>query len=556
MLRELTVKDIVLIERLDLELGRGLTVLTGETGAGKSILLDALGLALGGRAEGRLLRAGAEQASVTAVFDLGSDHPVWDFLKQQDFVIAPGELVLRRTLMKDGRTRAYLNDEAVSIGLLRQLGDLLVEVQGQFEQRGLLDPSTHRGLLDAFAGVEKLSAETAKLWARWRDLRETAEAAAKALEEARRDEAWLAHVVKELEAIQPRAGEEAELSAERALLMSTGKIQEALAAAQQALSGRGGAEAGLATALRELERAQSKAQGKLDAILETLNRASAEASEAILQIQSLKADSDLDPGRLEAVESRFFALKDLARKHACQVDDLAPLFEVLSGKLSQVRGGDEAARKLWAEAKAAEAAYRQSATALHEGRSKAAKRLDAAVMKELPPLKLERARFQTEVELLPEADWGPDGADQIAFQVSTNPGSTAGPLAKIASGGELARFLLALKVVLARLSPVGTLVFDEVDAGIGGATADAVGERLARLAEERQILVVTHSPQVAARGRQHWRVAKSSTRGSTATEVGVLEAAARNEEVARMLAGAEITEEARAAARRLLEAAK
>jgi DNA repair protein RecN (Recombination protein N) len=558
MLASLAVRDVVLIDRLALEFAPGLAVLTGETGAGKSILLDALGLALGARAEARLVRQGAQQASVAAVFELPDGHPARALLAEQGIADADGEggaLTLRRILAPDGKSRAFANDQPVSVGLLRQLGDLLVEVQGQFESRGLLDAATHRGLLDAFGGLEAEARRLATAWQAWRALEEAAEAAALRLAAARRDEAFLRHALDELVALDPRAGEEESLAAERQLLLHTGKILEALAEARQALAGRAGAEGLLANALRALDRVAEKAGGRLAPLTEALERALAETDEVGRQLDALSADTELDPQRLERVEERYFALKDLARKHGREVGELPALREELAQKLAALDDGGAELARLRRQAADAGAAWRQAAEALGARRRAAARKLDAAINAELPPLKLERARFQTQVEALPAEAWGAGGQERVAFLVATNPGATPGPLARIASGGELARFLLALKVVLAALSPVPTLVFDEVDAGIGGATAAAVGERLARLAAERQVLVVTHSPQVAARGGQHWRVAKRIGRDSALTDVAALDPAGRREEIARMLSGEQVTDEARQAAAKLLETA-
>ena len=554
MLASLTVRDVVLIDRLSLDLAPGLAVLTGETGAGKSILLDALGLALGARAEARLVRQGAEQASVAAVFELPPDHPAHALLAEQG-IEDEGALTLRRILAPDGKSRAFVNDQPVSVGLLRQLGDLLVEVQGQFESRGLLDAATHRGLLDAFGGLEAEAAKLAAGWATWRAAEAAAAAADEALEAARRDEAYLRHALDELAAHDAKAGEDESLAAERQLLLHTGKILEALTEARQALSGRNGAESGLGTALRVLDRVAEKAGNRLTPVTEGLERALNEIAEVARQIDAISADTDLDPRRLERIEERYFGLKDLARKHGRDVEGLPALREDFARRLAALDNGGEELARLRRVAADAGAAWRKAAETLGARRRAAAKRLDAAINAELPPLKLERARFHTQVEALPAESWGAGGQERVAFLVATNPGATPGPLAKIASGGELARFLLALKVVLAALSPVPTLVFDEVDAGIGGATAAAVGERLARLAGERQVLVVTHSPQVAARGGQHWRVAKRVGRDSALTDVAALDAGERREEIARMLSGEQVTDEARQAAAKLLETA-
>jgi len=553
MLLSLAIRDVVLIDRLTLDFAAGLSVLTGETGAGKSILLDALGLALGARAEARLLRQGAEQASVTATFDLPDDHAARALLREQALDDESGPLVLRRQLGADGKSRAFVNDQPVSVTLLRQLGDLLVEVQGQFESRGLLDPASHRGLLDAFGGLTGEAAAVAALWQRRRAAAEAVAEAEAALAAARADESYLRHALEELDALAPVVGEEASLAEERQVLMNAGRILEALQEAKSSIAGRGGAETALAQGVRALERIADRAGSRLNAVIETLERGLAEVEEAGRQIDAAVADMDLDPKRREQVEERFFALKDLARKHGIDVDALAGYRESLAARLADLDDGADRLAALRRSAADADGTFRAAAETLGKARAKAAARLDRAVNGELPPLRLEKARFATSLE--PLAEWGAEGAERVRFLVATNPGAPAGPLDKIASGGELARFLLALKVVLAGLSPVGTLIFDEVDAGVGGATADAVGLRLARLAGERQVLVVTHSPQVAARGRHHWLVAKATERDRAATRVAALDRAARCEEIARMLSGAEVTEEARRAAAKLLETA-
>ena len=553
MLVSLAIRDVVLIDRLELAFDEGLAVLTGETGAGKSILLDSLGLALGERADSGLVRAGCEKASVAAAFELPPEHPAWDVLRDGEIEIEAGEpLLLRRQVSADGRSRAFANDQPISVALLRALGESLVEVQGHFEQRGLMDAKTHRQTLDAFAGLEREAAALRRLWEDWRAAEARRADAAAALEKARGEEAFLRHALGELQALDPKEGEEEQLAEKRALLMHAGQVLEAL---NEALSALNGAENGMTGAQRRLERVADKAAGRLDEILSGLERALAEAEEARVQIQSLAGDEEFEAGGLERVEERYFALKDLARKHHVEVGQLASLRLEMARQLESIESGEEGLERLAKEAAGAWRAYLQAATALSARRKEAAERLDRAVNAELAPLKLEKARFRTLVEARGEEEAGPLGLDRIAFEVATNPGSAPGPLGKIASAGELSRFLLAIKLVLAGASPVATLVFDEVDSGVGGATAAAVGERLARLAESRQVLVVTHSPQVAARGSRHWHVEKKSAAESTTTQVTTLDPAARREEIARMLSGAEITEAARAAADQLMGAA-
>ena len=557
MLVSLSIRDIVLIDRLDVAFQTGLCVLTGETGAGKSILLDALGLALGNRAETGLLRPAAKQASVAAGFEVDSDHPAAAILAEQGILADDGEIVVRRVVGRDGRSRAFVNDQPVSVGFLRRLGDSLVEVQGQFEQRGLLDVATHRDLLDAYGRLSAGAAQVAELWRDWRKAIEDRDRAAQDLDKARQEEAFLRHAVDELDALDPQPDEEDRLADQRALAMNAERLTEAMGTALTEISGgegSAGAEAMIAGARRALERIADKAGSRLDPVLQALGSAAAEVADASAELQSLSADMDLDPDRLAQVEERLFALRDLARKHGTSVDRLAALHEDMAVRLSAIEGGEGHLAELEQAVGARRDAYVAAAKAQSDARRRAAETLDRAVAVELAPLKLDKAVFRTRVERADESEWGAHGMDQIAFEVSTNPGSPVGPLAKIASGGELARFLLAIKVALAEVGPARTLVFDEVDAGIGGAAAHAVGERLARLTRDRQVLVVTHSPQVGARGAHHWRVHKEPHGELVATRVSELGPEERREEIARMLSGAEITEEARAAARRLIEA--
>ncbi|MBB3064837.1 DNA repair protein RecN [Limibacillus halophilus] len=550
MLAGLSIRDVVLIDRLDLQFESGLVVLTGETGAGKSILLDSLGLALGERSDSGLLRPGADKATVIASFEAPLDHPLWLLLDEGGVEIEPGEpLLLRRQVSADGRSRAFVNDQPVSVTLLRQLGESLVEVQGHFEQRGLLDPKTHRKTLDLFGGlrVERTAVEQA--WARWQNLRTTFEAAQEKLANARRDEDFLRHAIEELARIDPQEGEEEALAERRALLLNAGQLLEAM---QDALTQLDSAERPLAAAQRRLEQMSDKAAGRLDGAVSALGRALAETEEARETLQALASDGDFEGEGLQQIEDRYFALKDLARKHRVEVSGLSDLHRDMSEQLAAIDSGDAELQRLEKECGSAEALYWQAADALSKRRKTSAEALDVAVNAELPPLKLDKARFRTAVEKLDPDQAGPSGCDRVVFEVATNPGSPPGALGRIASAGELSRFLLALKLVLAEASPVTTLVFDEVDSGVGGATAAAVGDRLSRLAEKRQILVVTHSPQVASRGRQHWHVEKQADQAQTVTNVRVLDSKARREEIARMLSGASITEEARAAAAKLI----
>ena len=552
MLLSLSIRDVVLIERLDLAFAGGLSVFTGETGAGKSILLDSLGLALGARAESGLVRHGATQASVSAEFDPPPGHPARALLAEQDMDAGDAPLVLRRVLTADGRSRAYVNDQPVSVGLLRKVGDELVEIHGQFESHGLLDSTTHLGVLDAFGALAGQKTQTASAWERWRAAKAARVEAEASLAKARAEEASLRQMFEDLDELDAKPGEDAALAQSRAVMMHGEKLLEAMNAAQAALTGRGEVEAALRTAQRALERVAERAEGKLDGVIAALDRAAYEAAEATGLLERASAEIDLDPRHLEKVEERLFALRSAARKHGVDVEDLAPLRDKLGRQLIELEGGGGDLARLAREEQAARTAYVELARALSKSRCDAAAALDKAVALELPPLKLEKARFQTRVSPQEESAWGPTGLDSVGFEVATNPGSPPGPLGKIASGGELSRFMLALKVVLARISPTPTIVFDEVDSGIGGAVAAAVGERLGRLAETLQILVVTHSPQVAARGAHHYRVAKSETNGAVFTGVDQLPASSRQEEIARMLSGETVTDQARAAAAALM----
>ncbi len=555
MLLHLTIRDVVLIDRLDLDFAPHLSVLTGETGAGKSILLDALGLALGARAESGLVRHGAEQAVVTASFDVAGNERIRAILNEQG--IEPDDtLLLRRVVGMDGRSRGFVNDQPVSIGLMRQLGDRLVEIQGQFEQRGLLDAAGHRVLLDAFAAEPRIIAEVARSWQAWRAARAARETAEAELASARADEEYLRHAVAELDALDPKPGEETALADRRGQLMHRAQTAEAMNAAWRELDGERGAGHALNSAARLLERVRDKAGGRLDQAIGALERAIVETTEATALLETARRDDESDETRLETVEERLFQLRTVARKHGVPVDGLAALRTALAGRLGALEDDGTAVKRLVAAEQQARAAYRKAAEALTTLRRRAAERLDRAVAVELAPLKLDRARFATRLDAKDEGEWGPDGAERVSFEVATNPGAAPGPLARIASGGELSRFLLALKLVLARVSDVPTIIFDEVDAGVGGAVAAAVGDRLQRLGQELQVLVVTHSPQVAARGAQHWRVAKQQQAAATITRVEPLDDAERLEEIARMLSGASVTAEARAAADSLLTASR
>jgi DNA repair protein RecN (Recombination protein N) len=555
MLTGLSIRDVVLIERLDLELGPGLTVLTGETGAGKSILLDALGLALGGRAERELVRRGAERALVAASFAPPADHPARRLLAEQGFAPADGpagEIWLRRSLTADGKSRAFLDDAPVANQLLRRLGESLVAVHGQHDTHGLLDPAVQRAVLDAFAGAEGAAAATRAAWQAWRTAEARRRELAEAAERAERDAEELRQRVAELEALAPQPGEEGRLAEARARLQGRERL---LAALQEGLGGAEAARERLAQAARRLERVRTLAESELAPALAALERAQVELDEAENGLEALQRGLVTNEDSLESIETRLFALRAAARKHRVPVEGLTDLLEASRAELARLEDRSVELAGAEREVAAAEAAFRAAAARLSGLRAAAAEQLALAVSSELAPLRLERARFEVALEPLPEADWGPEGAERVSFRVATNPGQPPGPLAKIASGGELSRLMLALEVVLARLDPTPTLVFDEIDAGIGGATADAVGERLARLGRDRQVLVVTHAPQVAARADRHLLVRKRIEAGAAWVEVEELGPAERRQEIARMLAGAEVTEAARAAAQSLLELA-
>jgi DNA repair protein RecN (Recombination protein N) len=557
MLQMLSIRDFVLIEKLDLSLASpesaagGLAALTGETGAGKSILIDALGLALGARADTAAIRRGAAQASVAASFDLPRDHPAHAILAEQGFADEDA-LTLRRILGADGRGRAFVNDQPASVALLRRLGDTLVEIQGQMEQHGLLDMATHRAALDAFAGIDRQAEAVRSAWTGWRETERALTEARAVSESARRDEEFLRHSLKELQALAPGPDDEQRLAAERQMMRADSTLGEAVAQALTELAQGKGATTALRAAHRLVERNAEKAAGRLDAALVALDRALSEATEAEAQLEAAREALEFDPAKLEKIEERLFALRAAARKHNVAVAELALLAEKMTAQLAALDDGEAGLEKLAAAAGAARQAYVVAAQAQAAARRKGATRLDKAVAAELGPLKLEKAKFVTEIVPLGEAGWSEHGTDRVQFTVATNPGTPPAPIARIASGGELSRFLLALKVCLAKVGDAPTIVFDEVDSGIGGATAAAVGVRLKRLAREVQVLVVTHSPQVAAVADRHWLIRKTATRTAAITDVVALDTRGRREEIARMLSGAEVTAEARAAADKLL----
>lgn len=556
MLTALHIQNFVLIDQLSLQFGSGLGALTGETGAGKSILLDALGLAAGGRAERSSVRRNAEQGVVSASFEVGADHPVWRVLDANGLNIEDDQIILRRVQTKQGRARAFVNDQPVSISLLREVGESLIEIHGQHDGRGFITASMHRSMLDEYGGLDGDVAKLAVLWRDWRgaiaELEKTRAGREKALAEAD----YLRHVAGELAELDPKAGEEADLAARRAELQAAEKITEDLVAAAAVLS-EDGLEGKLGQAARRLVRASGAfpAEGnplgrpieRIDAVLSELMEARVAVDEAIDRLGA-------DPRSLEQSEERLFALRAAARKHGVTVDALPEFLAAAEAKLADLESSEANFEVLERKAATAEAAYAKAADAVSEARKKAAVRLDKAVAAELGPLKLEKATFSTRIES-DAARPMTDGIDQVEFMVATNPGAPPGPLKTIASGGELSRFVLAMKAALAAKENRTVIIFDEVDAGVGGAVADAVGERLARLARDAQVLVVTHSPQVAARADAHWRVSKIQSEKEATTTVEPLSAEQRVDEIARMLSGARITRAAREAARDLLAGA-
>jgi DNA repair protein RecN (Recombination protein N) len=551
VLRSLSIRNLALIEAVDMAFEPGLNVFTGETGSGKSILLDALAFALGWRGRAGLVRPGAERGEVVADFELAPGHPVESVLAEAGLDAGDG-LILRRTVAADGRASAFVNDRRVAAETLRALAADLVEIHGQNDDRGLLDPRGHRALLDAFASCEAEVGETRSAWAALRAAEARLAEAEADHEAAARDDAFLRHAVAELDALAPEPGEEPALDARRRAMQAAARVGEGLAATADAL-GPNGAEGALLDALRHLEEAASRGGEALEAPLavpiDALGRALAELAEADSGLATARDGLESDPATLEAVEERLFALRALARKHHVLPEALPELAEALRGRLALIEGGAEARAEAEAARDAAAAAHAAACARLSEARRVAAAALDARIAEELPPLKLETARFATLVE---PAEPGPEGADRVTFTVATARGAPPGPINRIASGGELSRLMLALKVCLSARGSGVTMIFDEIDRGIGGATADAVGRRLAALARTAQVLVVTHSPQVAARGSHHWRVGKTGDEGGPRTEVATLAPPEREREIARMLAGDVVTEEARAAARALI----
>ncbi len=545
MLAGLTIKNVVLIDQLSIQFDKGLCALTGETGAGKSILLDSLGLALGARSESGLVRKGEETANVSAEFDLPAKHPVFTFLKEQG-LDAESPLVLRRSVSQDGKSRAFINDHPVSVSLLKHAGEMLVEIHGQFDTQTLLNPKVHRGILDEYAGAK--AGELAAVWNGWKEAIESLERKKQDMARAKSDEVYFRAALEQLDELSPKAGEEEELTLLRSRLM---KREQNIENYSNAFKGSEQAMNNLNTVWKALEKA---GEGGSD-VAKALDRAMVELQEVSAGVEAMVTSLENSEYSLTDIDDRLFALKAQARKHACTIDDLPAKRDEIAGLLRGIEDQEDTLASLQKSVEKGRKEYLSKAGDLSAKRKKAAVQLDKLVGKELAPLKLEKARFDTSVEALDESEWGPEGMDRVQFLVATNPGAAAGPLNKIASGGEMARFMLALKVVLAEVGTAETLVFDEVDSGIGGATADAVGERLARLAKQRQILVVTHSPQVAAKSSYHAIVVKTGKTNPTTKILPLSNSNERTEEIARMLSGAEITKEARAQAAKLLEKA-
>lgn len=554
MLTGLSIRNVVLIEALDLEFGNGLTALTGETGAGKSIILDALGMATGARSDRGLVRAGTEKAQCIAGFTLSNS--VAKLLEEHDIDIDPNEdVTLRRSLTKDGRSKAFINDQAVGVKLLSQVGSLLLEVHGQHDGRGLLDPSTHIDLLDLFGSHQNLVAKCSTAFAKRRETQAQVDSLIALQNKATEDRDFLEHAIAEIDRLAPKAGEDNQLAEERRFLQGAEGALAELTAAQDALGEEGAFEARLSSALAGIDRLRAKfgegenrAAQALAIAAQALERAMLETQEAREAVSLAAQSFNFEPGRLDETEKRLFALRAAARKYDCDIEALIEARSTFAGELSAIDNADMDLSKARAAADKAKEVYDKAAFALSKAREKTAKTLDKAVMHELPPLKMERAQFITHMEPTGES---PLGTDKVRFQVSTNPGTAVGPLDKIASGGEMARFALAIKVALAGKNDA-VMVFDEVDQGVGGAVADAVGKRLARLSKSAQVFVVTHSPQVAAAADHQYRIEKSSSGSTTTTHVSLVADDAREEEIARMLAGETITQEARAAARQLM----
>lgn len=552
MLMQLSIRDIVLIEQATIPFAHGLCVLSGETGAGKSILLDSLGLAIGNRAEARLVRSGKEQGVVTAEFDIAGQPHIPQMLADLGLESEGDALIIRRILTADGKSRCFINDQPVSVSALKSIGEQLVEIHGQHDQRGLLDPSSHRDLLDAFGGLHKERKATEAAYHLWRDKAEELAALQAMVEKAQAEEEYLRHMLGELEALNPTIGEETSLADRRQDMMHGEKRIAAIQSALDELQGTTSVATSLHAAVRMLTRSTALEADATSKVMETLERAALEVDEAVAELERIAHDSQFDPAELERLEERLFALRGLARKHNTGVDDLKPLMEDTRAKLALLETQTTSLGGLQDAVKMARAEYHDVAEALSAKRKKAAAALEKAVMGELAGLKMSGTQVVVSLEPLAEGNWQAEGIDKVTFLAATNPGSPAGQLHKIASGGELSRFMLAVKVAMRDVRSTPTVIFDEIDTGTGGAVADAIGRRLARLGEVAQVLVVTHLPQVAARGGHHLHVSKAAKDNVTRTQVVPLSEAERKEELARMLAGEAITDEARAAAGKLM----
>lgn len=554
MIVSLAIRDIVLIDRLQMDFEDGLCVLSGETGAGKSILLSGIGLAIGARSERELIRHGCEQGSVTAELDVNHDHAVWSILDEQAIEYDGNQIILRRVITKDGRSKAFVNDQPVSVTLLRQIGESLIEIHGQHDERGLLNPGGHRALLDEFGDYNDLIKSVESEFHKLTTLKDSLETETEKLRIAKQDEEYITHNLEELDQLSLSIGEEQSLAAKRTQMMRGEALSDGLNELLETLISDKGVDVALRSTLRKVGRMSDQANGVLDGVAESLDRAATETSEAITALENVIRELEFNPYDLENTEERLFAIRAAARKHSCQPDDLVALKEEFEQKLANLKFSDEEVIRLTKEVEEAKLKFEQAVAKLSKARKETALEIDKLVNNELPALKMEKAEFKTFIEPLEKEQWNGAGGERADFRVSTNPGAPFGGLIKIASGGELSRFILALKVVLARKTSVSTLIFDEIDQGVGGAVANAVGERLAELAQKAQILVITHSPQVAARGTSHWLINKTSSTGNglVATTVIPLGKETRREEIARMLAGAKVTNEARAAADNLL----
>ncbi len=553
MLQSLSIRNVVLIDKLDIDFKPHLSVLTGETGAGKSILLDSLGLVLGKRAETSLIRQGEDKLSVTAVFDAEPQNKELQELLSENELDGGDEMIIKRTLSRDGKGKIFFNDQPISARLLKDIGKYLVEIHGQFDNQGLLNPANHRTVLDAYGNYPDLLLRVSNAYREYREAARRRAQAEADIFKAKEEEENLRHWVKELERLNPVKGEEEELSKRRQELMHAEKIMESLNYAYGVLTQGNDVQSALRQAQSAIDKANQYVDGKFDEVYAALDRALIEASDALERIESASEDVNLNSSEQENIDNRLFALKDVARKHGVSVDDLEDTLLRFKDQLNAIELGEDGISNLRKVEQEKRQFYLQAANELHKTRVSAATELDNLVMAELPPLKMEKARFVTQIDKQDETQWAEHGFDDVYFTVATNPNSPQGPINKIASGGELSRFMLALKVNLAKSSSVCSMIFDEVDAGIGGATAQAVGERLARLADDVQVLVVTHSPQVAAKGSCHFKVEKQTVDNVTTTGVHELDTSARKEEIARMLAGERITDEARAAAQALMK---